>query len=206
MLELAGGMNGELRAAFVRYGRGDFRAKPSSFFPGIHPSLDRRILKLERQLENDVEFLTELADCAQGAAQDGFFDRWVNDSRDAAREWVRLPAWQRPLQHRCTATVCITNPAKNKPCEDVEAHQIWESFKYLRGQLLGTTDLRNRAPRRRQTEHPESVGTFFQHFARLAFKDRPRWREVYWNYGYMLAHSKGGGDMAGPPWGKTVTK
>ena len=117
-----------------------------------------------------------------------------------ARQWIQTPSWKRPLLHQCTATFSLTNPAKNKPCVDPEAHQIWESFKYLRGQLMGTTDTPS-VPHRRQTEHPQAVGTFFQHFAKFTFQDRPRWREVFWNFGFMLAHGKDVGDMSGPPWG-----
>ena len=198
MLERAATMNGDLSAAFVWCGRNDYRAKASAFFPGIDPSLDPRII--ERRLELNVDLLTELAACQQGDGQYGFFDRWVKDSPDVARAWVQTPSWKRPLLHRCTATFSLTNPAKNKPCVDPEAHQIWESFKYLRGQLMGTTDTPS-VPHRRQTEHPQAVGTFFQHFAKFTFQDRPRWRDVFWNFGFMLAHGKDVGDMSLPPWG-----
>jgi len=201
MLDRAGAMNGELQSAFVCCGRNKYHPKPSAFFPGIKASLDPQII--QHGLELNVAFLTELASASRGA-QSEFMTRWVKDSPDWAREWIALPAWQRELHHRCTATFSLTNPTKNKPCTvDPEAHQIWDSFKYLRGQLLGTTDLRGLAPRRRQAEHPQTVGTFFQHFAKFTFKEPSRWYEVFWNFGYLLAHSKDGGDMfAKAPWEK----
>jgi hypothetical protein len=191
MLERAATLNGDLTAAFVWGARNDCRAKASAFFPGIDPTLDPRII--EQGLELNVDFLAALEACARGDAQYGFFDRWVKESPEAAIEWARVPAWQRPLVHRCTATFDLTNPAKNKPCVDLEAHEIWDAFNYLRGQLLGTTLVDREFD-------AQTVGMFFQHFAKFAFRDRPRWRDVFWMFGFALAHGRDVGDIR-PPWG-----
>jgi hypothetical protein len=162
-----------LRASFVCYGRNDFRPKPSVFFPGIAPALDKPLI--DRHLETDVELLIELAACRQGDEQLGFLKQWIDMSPEAARRWKDCPRWRRPLLNG----------------DREEATQIWKAFIHLKAQVQGLTD----AP-----IDPRGLGLFYQQFAGLFFQGRPRWHLVFWAYGYMMANGEELGETLFPPW------